>query len=63
MLARRLRALPLNARAAKRMAPETAKLLARKRGEDEAWAGEQVRSFRSLAAQYNLGDATVARLN
>jgi glycerol-3-phosphate dehydrogenase len=52
VLARRLRALPLNARAASRMAPETAKLLARETGRNEAWAAEQVRSFQSLAAQY-----------
>ncbi len=66
VLARRLRALPLNARAAMRMAPETAKLLARETGRNEAWAGEQVRAFRNLAEQYSLGslgDAAVARLN
>ncbi|HEU4983459.1 MAG TPA: glycerol-3-phosphate dehydrogenase/oxidase [Acidobacteriaceae bacterium] len=65
VLARRLRALPLNARAAMRMAPETAKLLARETGKDEAWAKEQVRAFQTLAAQYaldSLGDTTVARL-
>jgi len=65
VLARRLRALPLNARAAMRMAPETAKLLARETGKDEAWAKEQVRAFQTLAVQYaldSLGDTTVARL-
>lgn len=63
VLARRLRALPLNARAAMRMAPETAKLLARETGRDETWVEEQLRSFGDLAAQYSLGDAAVPQLN
>ncbi|HET8638188.1 MAG TPA: FAD-dependent oxidoreductase, partial [Acidobacteriaceae bacterium] len=65
VLARRLRALPLNASAASRMAPKTAKLLAREIGQGEAWAEEQVRSFQTLVAQYaldSLGDTTVAPL-
>lgn len=63
VLARRLRALPLNARAAMRMAPETAKLLARETGRDEAWVENQLRAFRNLAAQYSLADGTTPQLN
>jgi glycerol-3-phosphate dehydrogenase len=63
VLARRLRALPLNARAAMRMAPQTARLLARETGRDESWVKEQLRSFRDLATQYSLGDAAVPQLN
>src|SRR5262245_41743620 len=52
VLARRTRALFLNARAAVAMAPETARLLARELGRDEAWQREQVSAFRELARQY-----------
>ncbi|WP_433969723.1 glycerol-3-phosphate dehydrogenase C-terminal domain-containing protein [Tunturiibacter gelidiferens] len=51
-LARRTRALLLNARAAIAIAPEVASLLAREIGKDAAWAEEQVRIFGALAAQY-----------
>lgn len=54
VLARRLRILPLNARAALRMAPMTAELLARELGKDQAWAQTQLQSFREIAAQYIL---------
>lgn len=53
VLARRTRALLLNSRAATRMAPAVAKLLARERGKDEVWAEAQVKSFCELAAQYH----------
>ncbi|HTV03878.1 MAG TPA: FAD-dependent oxidoreductase [Acidobacteriaceae bacterium] len=53
VLARRTRALLLNARAAERMAPEAARLLARELGKDDEWEQEQVRMFRELAAQYH----------
>jgi glycerol-3-phosphate dehydrogenase len=53
VLARRTRALLLNARAAERMAPAAARLLARELGRDAAWEQEQVRAFRALAAQYH----------
>jgi glycerol-3-phosphate dehydrogenase len=53
VLARRTRALLLNARAAVRMAPAAAKLLARELGRNESWAGAQVQAFTDLAAQYN----------
>lgn len=54
ILARRTRSLLLNSRAAIRMAPAAAKLLARELGKDGAWADTQVQTFRSLAAQYDV---------
>lgn len=54
VLARRTRALLLNADAAVRMAPRAARILARELGHDETWAAEQVAQFRQLAAQYNV---------
>ena len=54
VLARRTRALFLNARAASQMAPEVASLLARELDRDEAWARSQVAEFQALAAQYTL---------
>ncbi len=52
VLARRMRALLLNARAAERMAPMAAMLLARELGKDTAWEERQVQEFRELTAQY-----------
>jgi glycerol-3-phosphate dehydrogenase len=52
VLARRTRALFLNARAAMEMAPATAKLLARELDRDEAWQAQQVRAFGTLAQGY-----------
>jgi glycerol-3-phosphate dehydrogenase len=52
VLARRTRALFLDARAAIEMAPETARLLARELGRDDAWQAQQVAAFRELAAGY-----------
>jgi glycerol-3-phosphate dehydrogenase len=52
VLARRTRALFLNARAAMEMAPATAKLLARELDRDEAWQAQQVHAFRTLAQGY-----------
>lgn len=52
-LSRRTRALLLNARATERMAPVAARLLAREIGRDQAWADQEVATFRALAAQYN----------
>ncbi len=51
-LARRTRALLLNAAAAIDIAPRVAALLARELGYDEAWQAAQVGAFRSLARQY-----------
>ena len=52
VLARRTRALFLDARAAIEMAPKAAALLARELGRDEAWQASQVASFRKLASSY-----------
>lgn len=52
VLARRTRALFLNARAAIAMAPRTAELLARELGRDSAWQTAQVSAFGELAANY-----------
>jgi glycerol-3-phosphate dehydrogenase len=52
-LARRTRALFLNAAAAVRMAPAAARLMARELGRDTEWVKEQVAVFCQLAAQYN----------
>ncbi|HVT47063.1 MAG TPA: glycerol-3-phosphate dehydrogenase/oxidase [Vicinamibacterales bacterium] len=52
VLARRTRALFLNARAAVAMAPAVAALMAPMLGRDDAWPREQVRAFTELAQQY-----------
>jgi glycerol-3-phosphate dehydrogenase len=52
VLARRLRALFLNARAAVAMAPRVAELLARELGRAADWQAAQVSAFRDLAAGY-----------
>ena len=57
VLARRTRALLLNAAAAARMAPAAAALLARELGKSREWVEEQVATFLQLAAQYNVGAA------
>jgi glycerol-3-phosphate dehydrogenase len=54
VLARRCRALFLNAAAALRMAPRTAALLARELGRDEAWQRSQIAQFEILAQGYML---------
>jgi glycerol-3-phosphate dehydrogenase len=54
VLARRLRALFLDARAAIDMAPIVASLIADKLGFDEQWEKDQVLSFTALANQYLL---------
>jgi glycerol-3-phosphate dehydrogenase len=58
VLARRTRALFLNARAAVAMAPETARLLARELGRDDSWQNEQVDAFRTLAEGYVVSAST-----
>ncbi|MGB0013492.1 MAG: glycerol-3-phosphate dehydrogenase/oxidase [Candidatus Sulfotelmatobacter sp.] len=58
ILARRTRSLLLNSRAAIRMAPAAAKLLARELGKDGAWTDTQVQTFRGLAAQYDVHRAS-----
>jgi glycerol-3-phosphate dehydrogenase len=54
VLARRCRALFLNAAAAVRMAPAAAALLARELGRDLAWQRRQVADFAALAENYIL---------
>jgi glycerol-3-phosphate dehydrogenase len=54
VLARRTRALFLNARAAIAMAPAVATLLAHELGKDQTWAADQVAQFNQLATQYTL---------
>jgi glycerol-3-phosphate dehydrogenase len=54
VLARRTRALFLNARAAVRMAPAAAALVARELGKDDAWTRSEVDRFARLARQYQL---------
>ena len=54
VLARRTRALFLNARAALEMAPRAADLLARELGRDEPWRNHQLAAFRDVARNYLL---------
>ena len=54
VLARRTRALFLNAGAAMEMAEPVARLLARELKRDESWAAAQVTAFRALAQQYRV---------
>ncbi len=54
VLARRTRALFLNAHAAIAMAPEVAHLMAGELGRDQAWVDKQITEFLSLASQYTL---------
>ncbi len=54
VLARRTRALFLNARAAVEMAEQTARLMAGELGYDQAWIDAQVADFRALAKQYTV---------
>jgi glycerol-3-phosphate dehydrogenase len=56
VLARRCRALFLNARAAVAMAPRAAALLAQELGRDEAWQRREVESFAALARNYMVAD-------
>jgi glycerol-3-phosphate dehydrogenase len=52
VLARRVRVLFLDARAAIRMAPEVARLLAAELGRDAAWQAQQVVNFEQVAQHY-----------
>ena len=54
VLARRTRALFLNARAAIRMAPRVAALMARELGRDAAWETAQVGAFERTARGFAL---------
>jgi glycerol-3-phosphate dehydrogenase len=52
VLARRTRALYLNARVALAMAPETAQLMAKELSRDETWQEQQIRDFEKIAAGF-----------
>jgi glycerol-3-phosphate dehydrogenase len=52
VLARRTRALFLNAQAAIRMAPRVAEAMARELQKDREWEAEQLRSFHRTALNY-----------
>lgn len=52
VLARRTRALFLNARAASAAAPAVARVMARELGRGERWAEDEVRAFKGLASRY-----------
>ena len=52
VLARRTRALFLNAHAAIRMAPRAAELLAKELGKDQAWQADQIEKFNQVAQGY-----------
>jgi glycerol-3-phosphate dehydrogenase len=54
VLARRTRALCLNARAALEMAPTVAALLSGELGRDAAWQARQVREFAAVAKHYQI---------
>jgi glycerol-3-phosphate dehydrogenase len=56
VLARRTRALFLNAKAAMRMAPSVAGLMARELHRDRAWQTQQVESFGEVARNYCVED-------
>jgi glycerol-3-phosphate dehydrogenase len=52
ILARRTRALLLNARASSEIAPEIAKIMAKELGLDEKWQEEQVKIYNQLVVSY-----------
>jgi glycerol-3-phosphate dehydrogenase len=52
VLARRTRALFLNANAAIALAPRVAEIMAMELGEDDGWIGRQVTAFRAVAENY-----------
>jgi len=55
VLARRTRALFLNAQAAMRMAPRVVDLMARELGRDSEWQAGQLAAFGEVAKGYLLG--------
>ncbi len=58
VLARRTRALFLNARAAMEMAARTAELMAGELGRDEAWQRQQIEEFQQLARGYTVSSTS-----
>jgi glycerol-3-phosphate dehydrogenase len=61
VLARRVRVLFLDARAAIRVAPTVARLLGQELGKDQQWELQQVAAFTELAQRYVLKDQSVAK--
>jgi glycerol-3-phosphate dehydrogenase len=57
VLARRTRALFLNAQAAIRMAPRVVELMARELDQNREWGAEQLRSFQQTAQNYVVGQS------
>jgi glycerol-3-phosphate dehydrogenase len=60
VLARRTRALILNAKAAKEMAPRVAERMASELGDDRAWQDQQVTAFTELAKAYLPNDSAAS---
>ena len=54
VLSRRTRALFLDARESRRIAPECAAIMAKMMGKDEQWSAEQVQTFNAISEQYIL---------
>ncbi len=54
VLARRTRALFLNARAAREMAPAVARIMARELGLDHSWEASQLQAFEDISSNYVL---------
>jgi glycerol-3-phosphate dehydrogenase len=54
VLSRRTRALLLNAKESRRIAPEVASIIAKVLGKDEQWKADQLESFNKLSEQYIL---------
>jgi glycerol-3-phosphate dehydrogenase len=59
VLARRTRALFLNAKAAIAMAPDVARIMAAELKRDQSWEKQQVGSFTTLAAHYLITFAAI----
>lgn len=62
VLARRTRALFLNARAALAMAPRTAQMMAAELGRDSTWIAGQVKAFENTAKNYVLAESLRAQV-
>ena len=56
VLARRLRILFMDARAAMQMAPAVAAILAEERGKDHTWRNAQLKDFNRVASHYILNE-------
>lgn len=54
VLARRTRAMFLNIQAAKAIAPEVARLMARELGQDQAWQDQQISNFLDTATHFEI---------